>query len=116
MSSNEHLKCTIYTIITSEKTILYIVNSYIYLNSRFEEDKVKEPEQLLKVFDVDGAARAPLSGIVKIEDSGRFMERVFESQKKAKAKREEKENLKRMQEQQQKLTQIAQQVSDGMLR
>ncbi|XP_022653025.1 RING finger protein nhl-1-like isoform X3 [Varroa jacobsoni] len=77
--------------------------------SRFEEDKIKEPEQLLKVFDVDGAARAPLSGIVKIEDSGRFMERVFESQKKAKAKREEKENLKRMQEQQQKLTQIAQQ-------
>lgn len=114
MSSNEHLKCAIYTIITSEKTILYVVNSYIY--SRFEEDKIKEPEQLLKVFDVDGAARAPLSGIVKIEDSGRFMERVFESQKKAKAKREEKENLKRMQEQQQKLTQIAQQVSDGMLR
>ncbi|OQR66116.1 RING finger protein nhl-1-like, partial [Tropilaelaps mercedesae] len=76
---------------------------------RFEEDKPKEAESLPKVFDVDGAVRAPLSGIVKIEDSGKFMERVFECEKKAKAKKEEKENLKKMQQQQQQLTQMAQQ-------
>ena len=79
--------------------------------SRVEDEKAKEPEPLPKVFDVDGAVRAPLSGIVKIDDSGKFMERVFESEKKAKTKKDEKENLRKMQEQQQQLTQMAQQVS-----
>ncbi|XP_028967027.1 RING finger protein nhl-1 [Galendromus occidentalis] len=77
--------------------------------SRIDDEKTKEPEPLPKVFDVDGAVRAPLSGIVKIDDSGKFMERVFESEKKAKTKKVEKENLRKMQEQQQQLTQMAQQ-------
>lgn len=80
------------------------------LSRRFEEEKPREPEPLPKVFDVEGAARAPLSGIVKIDDSGKFMERVFESEKKAKAKKEENENLKKMQQQQKQLTEMAQQV------
>ncbi|XP_077515616.1 tripartite motif containing protein thin isoform X1 [Amblyomma americanum] len=58
-------------------------------NVRFEEP----PPPREKVFDTDDATRGPLSGVVKLSDSAKFMERLHENQIKQKQKQAEKERL-----------------------
>ncbi|CAN7996404.1 unnamed protein product, partial [Ixodes hexagonus] len=60
-------------------------------NVRFEEPTA--PRE--KVFDTDDANRGPLSGVVKLSDSAKFMERLHENQVKQKQKQAEKERLER---------------------
>lgn len=56
-------------------------------NVRFEEP----PPPREKLFDTDDANRGPLSGVVKLSDSAKFMERLHENQVKQKQKQAEKE-------------------------
>nr|XP_037291979.1 LOW QUALITY PROTEIN: RING finger protein nhl-1-like [Rhipicephalus microplus] len=58
-------------------------------NVRFEEP----PPPREKVFDTDDATRGPLSGVVKLSDSAKFMERLHENQIRQKQKQAEKERL-----------------------
>ncbi|CAN7996489.1 unnamed protein product [Ixodes pacificus] len=60
-------------------------------NVRFEEP----PPPREKVFDTDDANRGPLSGVVKLSDSAKFMERLHENQVKQKQKQAEKERLEK---------------------